>query len=966
MSRKFSTIFRNQYVILSLGICIAALSLFVIVEPVSPDLQQERQSAKLTQNILNQVNSYYVDKSKIDYQKMLETAVSSLERKLDDVMVVFPENEAETFIVQVSDKTEIFEAKLSSVKDVADVIGQVRSFVLSNTQSEEDAIEDIEYLMSDSMLKILDPHSAVISPDIYKEFLVDTRGSFGGLGIVVGIRDGQLTVISPIEGTPAYRSGIKTKDRIVQIENESTINMPLFEAVGKLRGEKGTQVNILVSRKSVSKPLEFSITRDIIEIESVESHDLENDILYLKIKNFQKNTSAHFEDEIKKRSYEIKGMVLDLRGNPGGLLKQANDVVDFLLSSGTIVTTKSRKNSNPYKTTKKTLYDGNLIVLIDQGSASASEIAAGALKNNGRALVLGSRSFGKGSVQKIFELGDGSALKLTIGKFYIPRDISIQDIGVTPDILLQGSIITEEKVVYNPLPEKRENVEKLEQPDLTIKYVDNSLAPQTEDQEEIISDQSLTKEEKLNKIKNDFYVKLSKDLLLAKTQEQTRSIAINMAERQLEEIQAQIQKIGIDWSDGKTENPQVDVVLVPLETALQAGEENFLEVKVTNTGKNVIHRLSAVTDCENIIYADKEFLFGKLSPGQSATSRVSVSIPAWMTTREDKLKFILSSSENQAFTEKDILVQTIAAKHSEYSHNYEMVDDGRFESEGNANGRTETGETIVLNVKLKNSGKGVSKKTVVSLKNLSGEDVFLEKGRFEFENFRPGETRIAPFRFRQNGDSGETEFEFLVMNEDLREVNTHRITLPVYEDRAEFVSFDVKTSVELLDSVPISGGAFSEAKTIAIAQGGSKLKAMGKSGSWIRVEGENGLSGWIDKKTVETATYGTFPDKTQQTQISALVEVFENPPSIQISELPLSTRKSIVVIEGSVTDSDLIESISVWREDDKIKLVTPQKSNVLISFPLSLEEEMNIFTIVAKDKNGMTSRKNLAIRRDLS
>ncbi len=942
-------------------------SFFLIADQISFDSRHDSRSARLTENILNRANNFYVDESKIDYRKILETAVSSLEIKLDDVMVEFPENREDTFTVQVNSETEIFKmARLSSVRDVAGMIDQVMSFVLSNTQAEEDAKEDIEYLMSDSMLKVLDPHSAIIPPDIYKEFLVDTRGSFGGLGIVVGIRDGQLTVISPIEGTPAYRSGLKTKDRIVQIENESTVNMPLLEAVGKLRGEKGTRVNILVSRKTASKPLKFSIIRDIIEIESVESHDLENNIVYLKIKNFQKNTASHFKNEITKRPYEIRGIILDLRGNPGGLLNQAKDVADFFLSSGIIVSTRSKKDSIPYKATENTLYDGNLVVLVDQGSASASEITAGALKNNGRAWVLGNRSYGKGSVQKIFEMEDGSALKLTVAKYYLPGDVSIQDVGVTPDILLQGSIVTEEKVVYNPLPEKREAVGELEDPAFTIKYIDESLLPQTEDQEEIISDQSLTKEEKLEKIKNDFYVKFSKNLLLTETREQMRGVAEDMAETQLEEIQEQIQKTDTDWSGGRTEDPQVEITLIPSETALQAGEENVLEVKVTNIGENSIYRLSAVTDCENSIYADKEFLFGKLFPGQSAISKVSVFVPAWMTTREDKLKFILSGSEKESFTEKTLLITTAAAEYPGYSHHYETVDDGRFGSEGNSNGRTEIGETVVLNLKLKNTGEGVSGKTVVSLKNLSGEDVFLEKGRFEFENFRPGEIRAAPFRFRQNGQGGETEFEFSVMDEDLREIRTHRITLPAYTDKIEFVSFDPERSAVLPDSVPVFGGAFVEAGTIAVAQADSRLRVLGKSGNWVRVEGKNGISGWIDEKTAEIETRGVLPDETRETQITALAEAFENPPSIQLSEFPLHTNESLVVIEGSVMDSDRIESISVWRKDDKIRLLTPRKTNVFISFPLSLEEEMNLFTIVAKDKNGMMSRKNLAIRRDLS
>ena len=237
--------------------------------------------------------------------------------------------------------------------------------------------------------------------------------------------------------------------------------MPLLEAVGKLRGKKGTKVNLLISRKNFSKPRKFSITRDIIKIESVYGLDLEDDILYLRIRNFQKNTSSDLIKEVTTRSHEIKGIILDLRGNPGGLLSEAEKVADFFLPQGnTIMTTKARNYSKTYRATaRRPEYKGRVVVLVDRGSASASEIVAGALKNNRRALLVGTRSFGKGSVQKVFEFDDGAALKLTIANYLNPGNISIQDRGVTPNILLQGSVITEQKVVYDPLPEERENIE---------------------------------------------------------------------------------------------------------------------------------------------------------------------------------------------------------------------------------------------------------------------------------------------------------------------------------------------------------------------------------------------------------------------------------------------------------------------------------------------------------------------------
>ena len=962
MSEKIPSFLRNGYLALALGIIIA-LSFFLVAEPVSLDRKYNNQSIKIAEDALKHVNKFYLDKNKIDYSKMLEEAVSSLETFLDDVLVEFPQDRGGTFAVQVKEKTKKFKEKeLPSSNDVAGALGQVVSFVLSNTGAEERAVKNIEYSISDSMLKALDPHSAMIPPDVYKEFLIDTEGSFGGLGIVVGIRDGQLTVISPIEGTPAYRSGIKTKDRIVQIENESTINMPLLEAVGKLRGKKGTRVNLLISRKNFPKPRKFTIVRDTIKIESVEGFDLENDILYLRIRNFQKNTSSDLKKEIKSRSYAIKGIILDLRANPGGLLSEAEKVADLFLSSGTIMTTKARDYSKTYRATaRQPEYKGEVIVLVNQGSASASEIVAGALKNNKRALVVGKRSFGKGSVQKVFEFEDGAALKLTIAKYLTPGNISIQDSGITPDIVLQGSVITAEKVIYNPLPEKRENSEEEELPipELTIKYIDDSLAPQEEDEDEIQPHESLTKAQKLEKLGSDFYVKLSSRLLLAETREQVYSIAVDFSAAQLEEIKTRIEDTGIDWSAGETKKLSLSVQTVPSRTVFRAGEESFLEIKATNSGSDPIYRLSAVTDCENRIYRDGELLFGKLLPGQSKTSKVRFSIPRWATTREDNLKLVFTSSGNKTFTDKSLLVKTVADKRPVYSHNHEVVDDGRFESSGNGNGRAELEETVVINVKLKNIGDGVSEKTVATLKNLSGNNVFLEKGRVELENFRPGEIRLAPFRFRQSGEGGETEFELLVMDEDIREVETQKIILPVSAQERPFSPASANKTAVFKDKSPVLGGTFPGAPAVALAQKNSMVKVLGASGRWMRVVGENSVAGWVEEKAIS---------KTKDTaqEISLLEETFEKPPLILISDFPISTEASKITVEGSVRDTNRVESVSVWKKNDKIKLFTPGKNSVPLLFPLTLEEGVNLFTIVAKDEKGMTSRRTLAIRKDLS
>lgn len=294
------------------------------------------------------------------------------------------------------------------------------------------------------MLSTLDPHSSYMPPDMYKELQLETKGSFGGLGIEITIRDGVLTVVSPIEGTPAFKAGIKSGDKIVKIEEKSTKNMALMDAVKKMRGPKGTKINISIMRKGFTEFKVISIIRDTIKIKSVKSKILEEGYGYIRITTFQEKTKKDLEkalNEFEEMKGGIQGLILDLRNNPGGLLEQAFKVGDSFLDSGLIVYTDGRVQSQKleFKAEKEGTHSGfPMVVLVNGGSASASEIIAGALQDHKRAVILGTQTFGKGSVQTIIPLKDGAGLKLTTARYYTPSGKSIQAKGITPDILIEA------------------------------------------------------------------------------------------------------------------------------------------------------------------------------------------------------------------------------------------------------------------------------------------------------------------------------------------------------------------------------------------------------------------------------------------------------------------------------------------------------------------------------------------------
>ena len=311
------------------------------------------------------------------------------------------------------------------------------------------------------MVQSLDPHSSFMTKEEYRDMLIETKGSFSGIGIEITLRDNILTVVSPIEDTPAYEAGIKSGDRIIKIEDKPTNDMTLYDAVKYIRGPKGTKITLTISREGSDKPLVFTITREVIPLKSVKSYELDHGIGYVRISNFQGKTANdlaitlnNLEDE-----NELKGLVLDLRNNPGGLLTQAVKVSDEFLDSGLIVSTKGRaENQDIQEYAKKNKKERNypMIVLVNEGSASAAEIVAGALQDNKRALILGTNTFGKGSVQTIIPLSDGSGLRLTTARYYTPSGRSIQLSGISPDI----------EIEYAPRNEKEEGLHFMREEDL--------------------------------------------------------------------------------------------------------------------------------------------------------------------------------------------------------------------------------------------------------------------------------------------------------------------------------------------------------------------------------------------------------------------------------------------------------------------------------------------------------------------
>ena len=325
-----------------------------------------------------------------------------------------------------------------------DLFGEVIEKINKEYVDEVDQSESMDAAIN-GLLQSLDPYSAYMTPESFESMQTETKGKFGGLGIEVGMESGVIKVISPIDNTPASKAGLKAGDYIVKINDVQVQGKTLMDAVNLMRGPVGSSIKITVRRRGIKKALIFNITREIIQVQSVKSELIDDSIGYIRLTSFNENSSKQIKQKINKlnKDRNLTGYILDLRNNPGGLLSQAIKISDFFLENGEIVSTKSRKISENRKwfAKKGDITKGKtVIVLINYGSASASEIVAGALKDHKRAIILGENSYGKGSVQSIIPLKNRGAIRLTIAKYYLPSGKSISEVGVTPDIeITEGS-----------------------------------------------------------------------------------------------------------------------------------------------------------------------------------------------------------------------------------------------------------------------------------------------------------------------------------------------------------------------------------------------------------------------------------------------------------------------------------------------------------------------------------------------
>jgi carboxyl-terminal processing protease len=611
--------------------------------PAPYDLTQ----LKVVNEVLKTIRDRYVDPRRVKPREMLLTALDYVQKDVAQVIVVRDEASPSQVRVRVDTQEKIFRVDdVQGPWDVSSHLREVFAFLQDGLRGTDVDLRDVEYAACNGMLHTLDPHSVLLSPEAYKEMNLSTQGQFGGLGIVISIRDQKLTVMNPMPATPAGRAGVKKYDRIEKINNESTLNMGLNEAVNHLRGAPGTKVVVWIHRDGAdgwagTRP--FELTREVIHVASVEHKLMEGGIGYVRLKQFQANTTTDLQAALAdmKKAGELRGLVLDLRGNPGGLLDQAAKVVDTFVNDGPIVATVG--NPSEGREEKTAHGDGTepnypLAVLVNGSSASASEIVTGALKNHERAVIIGETTFGKGSVQLVFtELPDKAALKLTIAQYLTePGDVSIQGVGVTPDIELNPMTVDPMEmdltadtgaVKERDLSRALSNVRAKEggRPLEVVKY-DLPIKDRLEMRER--------GGELDDSFELDFPIRFAHDFVAhvqpGKRTEQVRQARAFIGDSrraEVDKVADELRGIAVDWSDAPADVALAATpapppgVEVKVETdrpnnEVLAGEGMNLRLTVTNKGPATLYRLFGMTKSENPMLDNKELVIGKLEPGK--------------------------------------------------------------------------------------------------------------------------------------------------------------------------------------------------------------------------------------------------------------------------------------------------------------------------------------------------------------
>lgn len=964
------------------------------------------------------IRENYVEPERIAPYDMFIAALDSIQKTVPEVMVD-DSRAPQKITVSVGSSSQTFElGKLDQLWEVTMALRDIFRF-LQGKISDSEQRREIEYAAVNGMLSTLDPHSILLKPESFDEVKTSTKGEFGGLGIVISMRDGALTVISPIEGTPAARAGLKTQDKVVKINEESTVGMNLEEAVQRLRGKPGSQVSIWILRQNWTEARRFVLTRAIIKIKSVTSTLLEDKVGYLKVKSFQNNTyddlNSHLQALHREAGGRLKGLILDLRNNPGGLLDQAILISDRFIAQGPLVITVgegNRRRDVKQAHAAGTESDYPIAVLVNGGSASASEIVSGALKNHNRAVVIGSSTFGKGSVQVLYDFKDKSALKLTIAQYLTPGDISIQSVGIAPDIEVVPARISKDELhlfAHDDSPREKDLSKHLTQYH-TTQPVDQSPAMRLvhlvaanddtegdangggDDKRSVAAQENAASD----KFVYDTETRLARELLAKATSTDRRDVIAHAAtlfdKRSMEEegrIVQRFQSLGVDWNKfdtavRSTPSSELAVTLETPDQPIKAGQTLTMTARVRNTGKVPLSRLFGVTASDNPMLKNREFVFGKLLPGESRSWQVEIKLPKDLHARADQVTLNVGSRTQPSLDAKAIaFVRMEELPQPRFAYTYRLIEEGTSQGDG----VLQAGEKVKLRLRVQNMGPGAAQDTTVSVKNMSGASVFLDRGRQKLGDLPVGAVKETELSFRlrapQANEPATESVKLKVMMWDgvVGAANTDVITLPVLPERRGRSA--VQAVVAPDQELPLYAGADARMPVLGYIPTNTPVQSDWMLGDWLRIVQGKGVSGYVhvtDARTQVTqgrkivAANGRDKSKSAlKADLSKEIRWTQgrSSPNIMMDAKQLITLQDLYSLAGVVQDDTQLKDVFVFVNDKKVyyrALGVRAKDSAGISAPIDVKVPLkagsNTIAVVVRENDDVIARKIFSVFRD--
>ncbi|MBI1948368.1 MAG: PDZ domain-containing protein [Deltaproteobacteria bacterium] len=943
-------------------------------------------SLRVFNRVVLLVKEQYVEPQRIRPKEMLVAALDSVEKYVPEVLV--EEGRDEVVVVVGAERRPFPLDDVTSLWELSFKLRDVFRFLETRISTDVDR-RDVEYAAVNGMLSKLDPHSVLLEPKFSQEMKLNTKGEFGGLGIVISIRDGALTVISPIDGTPADRAGVKAQDKIVKIGEESTVNMGLDEAVERLRGKPGTTVVVWILRKGWDEPQRFDIVRAVIKVDSV-THQLldETDkqagrIGYVKIKQFQGHTAEDVAEAVvameKQAGKRLAGLVLDLRNNPGGLLEQAVEVSNLFMTDGVLVITQDGGSAGERREIRaqgnRPHLDHPLIVLVNGGSASASEIVAGAIKNRGRGLIVGDQTFGKGSVQQLYDFPDQSSLKLTIGQYLTPGDESIQSVGITPDVDVLA-VQADDKDDLNLFPDEHTREEDLD------RHLDDARTRKHESRYQLaylaeqLSEDERERRDVSTKFAEDFEIRFARRLVtkapFTSRDRQLEAIKAVIDEVSAEEdarIDAALSKLGIDWSrepatTGKLAAAPATGALTTTVVAAEpadAGGTLKVTVQAKNTGATPLYRVRANTQATMGLFSDHELLFGKLDAGQAREWTVTMKVPKELQSRRDLVRLTFGDERAKLAT-LDVPVTINAVARPRFSYAL-FIDDTRG---GNGDGLLQAGESVELVVSIKNAGTGPSEEPTALLKNLGGSETFIETGRQKLEALKPASAGVARFGFKVQPEAGKAppkaDLRLQVFDAVTGDVLVERLQFPIKAAQTEVKK--KKGVVEATGATTVLAAADGTAPVLAHAEGGTRFDAVAEVNGFVRVK-LGSMYGYV-------AQNGVGPSKGKAAvgadgQPQGLSWVYgRDPPHITFPGGALAVVEGdTFTVEARIEDDGPVKDGYLFVDDQKVYFEAFKASrgptNTVLKREVKLKPGVNVITVVAREDDEFAQREVMTV-----